>query len=199
MAEDIKPEDLNAEYGETPLWLIFYDVQSESSKNLKKEQADWLRSQRVEIWYKLRYTFRCVPLQFSVWLIRGEETHLKLEKMRDEWLDAYKKNNFYAHIAIFPIKTTDEGYKSFKLMEFDFITEWLGTIEKSLQKGLEIGKIGKKNVQAHQKKVQLLMNILNEDFDDTFPNWRLAQDSLGVVTELLHKAQAATGANIIMP
>ena len=139
-----------------------------------------------------------MPLQHSVWLIRGEETtHVKLEKLKDEWLEAYKANNFTAHISIFPVKTTDEGYKSFKVMEFDFILEWLGKIEKALNKALTVGKIGKKNVQAHTKKVQLLGNILNEDFDEQFPNWKLAQDSLYVVQEALHKVQASTGANII--
>ena len=185
-------------YGEEPIWLIFYDVQSENSKHLKPSEQDWLRSMRVEIWYKLRYTYRCVPLQHSVWLIRGEETHEKLEVLKDDWLGEYASHNFSAHISIFPVKTTDEGYKSFKMMEFDFIIEWLGKIEKSLTKGLE-SKIAKKNVQAHTKKIQLLGNILNEDFDDTFPNWKLAQDQLFNVQDLLHRVQAAIGANIIMP
>lgn len=188
-----------AEYGETPIWLFFYDVQSENGGNLKEEERDWLRSQRVEIWYKLRYKYRCVPLQFSVWLIRGEETHKILEELKNVWLADYAKNKFSAHISIFPVKTTDEGYKSFKLMEFDFILEWLGKIEKALTKAINIGNISKKNVQAHQKKIQLLKNILNEDFDDTFPNYRLAQDSMMSVDEKLHIVQNATGANIIMP
>ena len=146
-------EENIGEYGEQPIWLIFYDVQSENSKSLKGTEQDWLRSERVEIWYKLRYVYKCVPLQHSVWLIRGEETtHVKLEKLKDEWLEAYKANNFTAHISIFPVKTTDEGYKSFKVMEFDFILEWLGKIEKALNKALTVGKIGKKNVQAHTKK-----------------------------------------------
>lgn len=183
-------------YGEEPLWLIFYDVQSENSERLKESERDWLRSQRVEIWYKLRYTYKCVPLQHSVWLIRGEDTESKLAKLAEEWRGEYARNNFSAHISIFPIKTTEEGYKSFKAMEFDFILEWLGKIEKSLKKGLDSGKIGKKNVQAHGKKVQLLGNIINEDFDDTFPNWRLVQDQYINVQEYLHQAQAATGVNI---
>lgn len=187
------------EYGEEPIWLVFYDVQSENSKLLKPEEQDWLRSERVEIWYKLRYTHKCVPLQHSVWLIRGEKTHQTLEALKDEWLDEYHKHNFHAMISIFPIKTTDEGYKSFKLMEFDFILEWLGKIEKALTKAINVGKIGKKNVQAHMKKIQLLGNILNEDFDDSFPNWKLAQDSLMSVQDLLHQAMQASGANIIMP
>ena len=185
-------------YGEEPIWLIFYDVQSENSKHLKASEQDWLRSMRVEIWYKLRYTYKCVPLQHSVWLIRGDVTHEKLEKLKDDWLAEYASHDFSAHISIFPVKTTDEGYASFKKMEFDFILEWLGKIEKSLTKGLQ-GKIAKKNVQAHTKKIQLLGNILNEDFDDTFPNWKLAQDELVMVQEILHKAQAATGANMIVP
>lgn len=192
-----EPEELT--YGQEPIWLIFYDVQSENSEHLKPEQQDWLRSQRVEIWYKLRYTYKCVPLQHSVWLIRGEETHTKLEELKDQWLTDYAVHNFSAHISIFPIKTTDEGYKSFKVMEFDFILEWLGKIEKSLVKGNTVGKINKKNVQAHTKKIQLLANILNEDFDNTFPNWDQAQDQLCIVQDELHKAQAATGINIIMP
>lgn len=184
-------------YGDTPIWLIFYDVQSENSKNLKEAEQDWLRSQRVEIWYKLRYTYRCVPLQHSVWLVRGEQTHHALEELTEQWLHEYQSHNFEAHISIFPIKTTDEGYNSFKEMEFSFILEWLGKIEKALVKARDLGKIGKKNAQAHTKKIQLLGNILNEDFDDSYTNWKLAQDELGIVQDLLHQVQAATGSNIV--
>lgn len=186
-------------YGE-PLWLFFYDLESENTKSLTPEEQDWLRSERVEIWYKLRYTFKCVPLNNSVYLIRGEYTLAKLEELRKIWIEEYHKHDFTANISIFPVKTTEEGYKSFKNMEFDFIQEWLGKIEKALTRGLESGKLGKKNVQAHTKKIQLLQNILHEDFDDTFPNWDLGQDTMGVVTDLLHQAQAAVGiSNIIMP
>lgn len=182
-------------YGEQ-LWLIFYDVQSENSEHLKKAEQDWLRSERVSIWYSLRYIYKCVPLQHSVWLIRGENQEKVLEDKKNEWLNEYKSHEFTAHIEIFPIKTTDVGYRSFKHMEFEFILEWLGTIEKSLNKGLNVGKIGKKNVQAHTKKIQLLGNILNEDFDATYEGWKLAQDQLGIVQDLLHRVQVATGMNI---
>lgn len=182
-------------YGEA-LWLIFYDVQSENSKNLKPDEQDWLRSQRVEIWYALRYLYKCVPLQHSVWLIRGENTEVVLEKRRQEWLSQYSQHNFTAHIEIFPVKTTDAGYKSFKHMEFEFIVEWLGKIEKALTKAIDSGKIGKKNVQAHKKKIELLGKVLSEDFDETSPNWKLAQDNLGIVQDLLHTVEVATGANI---
>lgn len=194
---DATTAEVAEQFGEEPIWLFFYDVQSENSKSLKPEQAEWLRSERVEIWYKLRYKYRCVPLQFSVWLIRGEDTHKELEQLREQWLNEYARNNFMAHISIFPVKTTEEGYRSFKVMEFEFILEWLGKIEKALTKALNMGKINKKNVQAHMKKIQLLGNILNEDFDDTFPNWKLAQDTMGNVQDLLHQVQAAAGMNIV--
>lgn len=175
--------------GQEQLWLIAYDVESENSKSLKPDQQDWLRSERVAIWYTLRYKYKCVPVQHSLWLIREEKTRNDLEKAKEKWLDAYKLHEFQARIEIFPIQTNDVGYKTFKSWEFDFILEWLGKIEKALVKAMDSGKIGKKNVQAHTKKMQLLGNILNEDFDDEFPNWKLAQDSLMNVQELLHKVQ----------
>lgn len=178
------------------LWLIFYDVQSENSKSLTPAEQDWLRSERVEIWYKLRYIYKCVPLQHSVWLIRGEDDEKRLEACRKDWLEQYGKHNFTAHIEIFPVKTTDAGYRSFKHMEFEFILEWLGKIEKSLQKAIDVGKCNKKNIQAHKKKLQLLGNIMNEDFDDGFPNWKLAQDSLSNVQDKLHIVETASGSNI---
>lgn len=186
------PESYGAE-----IWLIFYDVQSENSKSLTIPQRNWLRSKRVEIWYKLRYVYECVPLQHSVWLIRGDNTEVKLDKERQKWLEDYANNDFTAHIEIFPVKTTDAGYQSFKHMEFEFILEWLGKIEKSLVKAIDVGKIGKKNVQAHTKKIQLLGNILNEDFDSTSPNWKLAMDVLSTVQDKLHQVQILTGSNIV--
>lgn len=175
--------------GQEQLWLIAYDVESENSKALKPEQQDWLRSERVAIWYALRYHFKCVPIQHSLWLIREEQTRQELEKEKDKWLAEYAQYEFQARIEIFPITTNDVGYKTFKAWEFDFILEWLGKIEKALVKARDTGKIGKKNVQAHTKKMQLLGNILNEDFDTNFPNWKLAQDSLMNVQDLLHKVQ----------
>jgi hypothetical protein len=192
-------DEQHSEYSEQPLWLFFYDLQSENSEHLKPAEQDWLRSERVEIWYKLRYTYKCVPLNHSVWLVRGENTQNVLRKLKEEWVAEYNRHNFTANIFLFPVQTTAEGHQSFKVMEFQFILEWLGKIEKVLIRATEVGKIGKKNVQAHTKKIQLLANILNEDFDDSFPNWKLAQDSLCVVQDLLHRVQVVTGANIIMP
>lgn len=176
-------------FGQETLWLVAYDVESENSKHLKAEQQDWLRSQRVAIWYALRYHFKCVPVQHSLWLIREEKTREELEKEKDKWLAEYKEHEFHARIEIFPIQTNDVGYITFREWEFSFILEWLGKIEKALVKARDTGKIGKKNVQAHTKKMQLLGNILNEDFDENFPNWKLAQDSLFNVQDLLHKVQ----------
>lgn len=193
MAVDIKPEA----YGEA-LWLIFYDLQSENGEALTEDEADWLRSERVGIYYDLRWRYHCVPLNMSVWLIRGEDTHIQLEKARIGWLEEYQKHKFSANISIFPVKTNEEGYQSFKKMEFDFIVQWLGIIEKALIRASNReAKIKRKNLQAHQKKLQLLSKILHEDFDDTYPEWKLAMDSLAMVDDLLQRVQHGE-ANIIM-
>lgn len=175
--------------GQQSLWLIAYDVQSENSKSLKDAQSDWLRSKRVEIWYALRYKYKCVPVQNSLWLIRDEKTRAELDVEKNTWLEDYAVNHFGARIEIFPIQTNDVGYKTFKSWELDFIMEWLGKIQKAMTKAVNSGGIGKKNVQAHTKKLQLLKQIFNEDFDSNYPNWGLAKDLLLSVEDFLHKAQ----------
>lgn len=189
MTKDISEEISKTE---SPLWLIAYDVESENSKALKPNERDWLRSQRVSIWYDLRFKFKCVPIQNSMWLIRDEKSKNALEKLKNEWLEEYKKGNFKALIEIFPILTNDAGYKTFKQWEFDFILDWLGKIEKSLVKAKEVSRIGRKNLQAHIKKIQLLETILKEDFDDSYPNWNLAQDTLVMVWDILNECRGFT-------
>ena len=174
-----------------PLWFIAYDVESENSKHLKPKERDWLRAYRVSIWYLLRHKYKCVPIQNSLWLIRQEQTKKELEKDKDRWLADYKARDFRALIEIFPIQTNEVGYKTFKGWEFEFILEWLGKIEKALIKANDVGKINKKSIQAHTKKIELLGNILHEDFDENFPNWKLAQDELGAIQDLLHQVQSA--------
>jgi hypothetical protein len=174
---------------EKPMWFIAYDVESENSKSLKPNEKDWLRTQRVSIWYILRFRYKCVPIQNSLWLIRDQHSKDELEKQKDAWLAEYAKLNFKALIEIFPIQTNEAGYKTFKSWEFEFILEWLGKIEKSLVKARDVGKIAKKNIQAHTKKIQLLENILKEDFDDSFPNWNLAQDCLVNVWDMVNEVR----------
>jgi hypothetical protein len=177
---------------EEPLWLITYDVESENGKHLTPDQKHWLRIQRVQIWYTLRYKFKkaCVPLQNSIWLIRDIKNKDILEKMKNDWLIAYQQGGFKATIQIFPIVTSDVGYETFKTWEFKFITEWLGKIVKSLVKSSEVGKIARKSLLGHTKKIQLLEGILREDFDETFPNWNLAQDDLAIVWDLSLRAKS---------
>src|SRR5512136_484879 len=107
------------------LWMIAYRVESENSKQLKPKQRDWLRSQRVAIWYALRYKHKCVPIQRSLWLIRSKQAREELEKAKDLWLAAYKQYNYNAHIEIFPVQTNEIGYRTFKQWEFDSVVEWL--------------------------------------------------------------------------
>lgn len=182
-------DDVPTTYGQE-LWLIFYDLQSENSKGLTPEQKAWLRNKRVDVWYKLRWIHNCVPLNMSVWLIRDAQEQEKLQNKKTEWIEAYSQKGFYAHISIFPIKTTDEGYTSFKKMEFDFCLEWLGKLDKALTKAVEKGEgLNKKNIQAHQKKFELLSRIIYEDFDRTYPDWNEAIDTLNALDQKIHIAQ----------
>jgi len=166
------------------MWLVAYDLKTEQMKGLTEKQKLWLANQRYKIWLKLRFKYNCVPLQKSLWLLRDESLRDELAKKIEKWKAEYKAKGFDVLFEIFPIATTEVGYKTFKDFEFDFLMEWLASIERSLDKQKEKSKPSYRVLLNIKKKLELIEMILDEDFKDD-KRYNEASDTIMILQDKL--------------
>jgi len=182
MAE-VKPKKYTKE-----VWLFAYDLATEQIAGLDKDTKHWLEAKRVNIWYQLRFTFRCARLQKSLWLVRDLKQLNKLQQIAGEWLQEYRSKGFSGVlIEIFPIGTTEQGYGTFMEWEVDCIFAWMREIEECIEKRIQ-GKIfnDKQFHNTTERKLELLTDIITEDCK-THKRYKEAESQLLILHDKLYK------------
>lgn len=148
------------------MWLVAYDLRSSRAANIDDADRAWVESQRVKIWMELRYKYKCSPLQQSLWLVRDPATLDQLKNQLEIWRNLYEARGYPVRLMMVPIQTDDEGYKGFKEMELDFLLSWITTIHKQLDKVANTHKLSKKQHRLNEEKVQLVWDVIKDDFSD---------------------------------
>lgn len=141
-----------------------YDLRSENIKHLTKEQKDKIANIRVKIWYKIRYYYKLRPINMSLYLIPDKNIIPKLKVDMEKWILEYSSFNLKPLMNIITIKTDNIGYSTFREMEKAFLMEWLSEIIDNIEKTQKKGKMNKQKIAVYNKKLQLIEDIVNEDF-----------------------------------
>lgn len=156
--------DVEKEECEHGMWVLAYDLRSGRADSVDDEDRSWLEKMRIGIWSEIRYTYKCSPIQQSFWLVREEETMEKLKDQVAVWKAQYEARGYPVRLAILPIKTSEEGYQTFREMEFDYLLEWLAGTMKQLDKSLQARKMLSRQHRMAESKVKLITEIIREDF-----------------------------------
>jgi hypothetical protein len=144
--------------------FLSYDLRSENIKNLTNEQKGEIAKIRTKIYYTIKYKYRMRIINESLYLI-PEKTNLEVLKMDiEKWNNEYQKFNLTPLIRIIEIMTNQEGYQTFKELEKSFLLEWLSGINETLDKHIKDNHITKNKFNQISKKIQLISDIINEDF-----------------------------------
>jgi hypothetical protein len=147
------------------MWLIAYDLRSSRASNISENDRAWVESQRVKIWLELRHKYKCSPIQQSLWLVRDKQTMEQLQQQLDIWRKLYEARGYPVRLAMLPLQTDADGFRTFMEMELDFLLQWLTSVVKGLDKNIKSGKVvQKKQLRLFETKVYLLQEILDEDF-----------------------------------
>jgi hypothetical protein len=145
--------------------FLSYDLRSENIKNLNQKEKEKVATLRVKIWYKIRYYYRLRAINYSMYEIPNNVNINELKADIEKWKNEYNNLGLKPIINIISLKTTEEGYKTFKEMERAFLMEWLGDILENLDKiEKKKGKISKRNLNQYNKRLDLINHIVNEDF-----------------------------------
>lgn len=167
---------------EKAFWLLAYDLKTEHIHKLPKKDREWLARKRVSVWYELRYRFKCAPVQKSLYVIRDRQLLDVLKAKVEEWIAEYAKHGYPANIKVFPIATTDQGYQTFKDMEFEFLMDWLGGMDKSMKKFNASRPPSKRFIGDMKRKLELVESIMKEDFNKQYSRYHEGEDHV----QLLH-------------
>lgn len=176
---------------EAQQWWIAYDLPSEYLNKAKPSEKAWLLNTRSSIWWTLRFKFRCVRLQNSIWRLPdpdrqiptpdGKSTISKLDHLKRaiaDWETLYKNHGFPCTFAVFPIATNEEGSKTFAQWECDMLLEWAESIAESIEGIRNAKRTTKKAHRTLMGKLELIGLALNEDVGKTSPRWKEISDVL---------------------
>lgn len=182
--------DMGTDAYKHQVWLLGYDLRSEHGDKLTDAQKAFLGRMRGHIWHELRYTYKCAPLQHSLWLIRDKDTYEKLEVQVQTWLKEYETNGFSGTIQVFPSRTTDEGRKVFQNWELNFLMEWLASVEESCERLNEKQSFAKKDLGALRDKVDLIETIMTEDFGKSHDRWQEMSHQLQIASDRINELRS---------
>jgi len=154
----INPEELSEKF-----WLLAFDLKT-SGQDLDQDQLRWLRSMRYQIWEKLRLSLKLVPIQNSLWIIRDVSQLEKVQELANGWVQKYNEHGYQVKIQIFPIATNVEGAETFMDWEHQFLMDWLGSVQESIEKARQSRKCTKKQLSDWTRKVELVQEIASADF-----------------------------------
>jgi hypothetical protein len=148
---------------EKELILLSYDLRSENINSLSEDKKDEIARLRVKIWYKIKYKFKLRIINESLYIIPDEKLVKPLEQEIENWKSAYERLGLKPSINIIWLKTDDQGYTAFKELEKSFLMQWLSDITENLQKSDKISKV---KLAQYNKKLDLISDIIQEDFKD---------------------------------
>lgn len=167
------------------LWLLAYDLKSSRGLKVGEKDRSWLESMRVKIWMELRHTYKCSPVQQSLWLVRDKATMEQLKQQVEVWKKLYESRGYPVRLALLPLETDKEGYATFMDMELDFLLQWLQSVVKGLHQAIKNAKpVSSKQFRTMETKVKLLWEILDEDFGKHV-RYKEAMDSVMIALDKL--------------
>jgi hypothetical protein len=148
---------------EKELILLSYDLRSENINSLSEDKKDETARLRVKIWYQIKYKYKLRIINESLYIIPNEGLIPKLELEIENWKSAYERLGLKPSINIIWLKTDSKGYEAFRNLEKSFLLQWLGDITENLQKSDKISKV---KLAQYNKKLDLISDIIQEDFKD---------------------------------
>jgi hypothetical protein len=148
---------------ENELILLSYDLKSENVKNMDQNVKEEVARLRVSIWYKIKYKYRLRIINESLYIIPNEKLVKILEQEIESWKLAYERLGLKPSINIIHLKTDSQGFEAFRDLEKSFLLEWLNQITEALQK---VEKISKVKLAQYNKKLDLISDIIQEDFKE---------------------------------
>lgn len=172
------------------VWMLGYDLRSEHGAELSDAQKSFLSRMRSHIWHELRYKYKCAPIQHSLWLVRGEKTYTALKDQVKAWVKEYEDNGFKGTIQTFPAKTTKEGMDVFRNWELNFLLEWLAGVEESCERLSEKGTWTKRELTTLLEKVDLIENIMTEDFGKDHVRWREMSHQIQIANDRVREMKS---------
>jgi hypothetical protein len=148
---------------EKELILLSYDLRSENINGLTQQEKDEIAKLRVKIWYRIKYKFKLRIINESLYIIPSEKLVTQLEREIENWKNAYKRFNLDPNINIIWLRTNQQGYEAFKELEKSFLLQWISDIVENLQKSDKISKV---KLAQYNKRLDLIQEIINEDFQN---------------------------------
>lgn len=164
-------------------YLLAYDLPSRFNNSLTAEQKKWANEMSVKICYQLRFTYKCRPIQYSLWRVSEEQLE-DVEKGIQDWLLEYQKQGLEAKIQVFPFRSSEEGYEVLEDLEIGFLLEWLGKIQKIAEGMREKRRASKTQASQLRRKSSLIEIALNEDLKH-HKRHEECNDALMIVYDLL--------------
>ena len=169
MPVKVEPETLSKE-----LWILAYDVPSENIQSLRIADRRWLQNQRWKVHDAIRFGFSCPMLQKSLYRA-SEDDIAQMRELIKKWQREYEDKNFEALIELYPIRTTDRGYKAFVMMQLDCTLHWLGSVQEIMGDAIDAKKISRKAFYECKRKLRALEEIIEKFMGPKSPDFQKAR------------------------
>jgi len=144
--------------------FLSYDLRSENINSLTQEQKREIAKLRTKIYYTIKYKYKMRIINESLYLI-PDKVNLEVLKLDiEKWNNEYQKFGLNPLIRIIEIMTNEIGFQTFRELEKSFLLEWLNSINETLDKHIKDNHITKNKFNQISKKIQLISDIINEDF-----------------------------------
>jgi len=180
----LHPESISKE-----LWILAYDVPSENTQSLSIADRRWLQNQRWKVHDAIRFGFFCPMLQKSLYRV-SEDNVAGVTDAVKKWQREYEDRNFESIIELYPIRTTDRGYKAFFTMQLDCTLHWLASVQEIMGDAIDAKKISRKAFYECKRKVTALEDIIEKFMGPKSPDFQKARykrlrDELVSATDVL--------------
>jgi hypothetical protein len=161
------------------MYIFAYDVPAETKKSIQDdtELVRWLMKQRDKI---QTYMVKGLEKQKGVGVKTGQlPPGLMLQKslyrinegyvddvisLSDQWEREYNDRGFEVRMEVFPIATTEHGFRAFFDMQFDNTMGRIGDQDEQIMKALDQGKIPGKTKNEVESNLYTLTNVINMYF-----------------------------------